>query len=180
LNFGQAKEVIDALKDRIRLRIDVNRKWSFKESLQFFSAYTFEDFDYIEEPMDQIEKLMDFPYPFALDETLQENQVESYVRLPHCSALVIKPTMIGGISAIKKYQRFGKPLILSPCYESGVGIFHIAAIAKRLQLLDTHIGIDTYGFLKEDILNFPLQINGSKLTLPQSLMHALSHCETGR
>lgn len=169
LNYVQAKRVIDCLKNRAHLRLDINQKWNYKEALHFFSTYQPDDFAYIEEPLDQVDKLIDFPYPFALDETLQNSDWEKYATLSYCKALIIKPTLIGGISRIKNFSRFGKPLILSSSYESGVGIFQIAAIANRLQLLDTEIGIDTYGYLREDLICPRLQITSNKLSLPDQL-----------
>src|ERR1700733_571896 len=50
LSFKEAAEVIHALKDRFRLRIDVNRAWNTQDSLQFFAQFPTNAFDYVEEP----------------------------------------------------------------------------------------------------------------------------------
>lgn len=169
LSLKEAFEIIHFLKKDFRLRIDVNRAWPLEDSLHFFSHFSHGDFDYVEEPLREVGHLGSFPIPFALDETLFEYPVESFTHLPLFKALIFKPTLWGGTRVLKKLLQLKKPLILSGAYESGVGVFHIAALIQRLNLPIYPLGVDTYRELGADLLETPLEIQGGHLHLPEVL-----------
>lgn len=134
----EAHELIGALKDRFFLRLDFNRKLTLDEALRFFSKYDKNTFDYIEEPLKNVEELIHFPFPFALDETLREPFDPSL--LSHCAALILKPTLLGNI---EPFLRMHKRCVLSPCFEGPIGVGQIAKLAKRYNLLNETHGLDT-------------------------------------
>jgi O-succinylbenzoate synthase len=135
----EAHGLIAQLKDRFSLRLDVNRKWSLSRALRFFSHYDPSAFEYTEEPIQNPQQLSQFPYPFALDETLQDPAWQDLAALPMCAALILKPTLLGDVSLFLQGHR---RCILSHCFEGPVGRGHIAKLAKRLKLLDQIHGLD--------------------------------------
>ena len=152
-------------KEGFSLRIDCNRSLNLSEALSFAKQCPYESIDFFEEPLKNPRELSDFPFPIALDESLREENYEPLVALPQVKALVIKPTMTGGI---KDWQRFGKPLILSSSFESGIGIIQIFLLAIHHQLF-LPLGIDTYRLLKEDLLEEPLIFKEGCISLPSTL-----------
>jgi hypothetical protein len=74
-----------------------------------------------------------------------------------------------------------KPIVLSGAFESGVGIFQIASFIQRLSLPLLPLGIDTYRFLKKDLLQSPFIFSGGKICLPSHIspcMELLHECSS--
>jgi o-succinylbenzoate synthase len=155
LSFQEAETIIHDLKDRfplLRLRIDVNRAWKTADSLKFFSGFSLDAFDYVEEPFQNPQDLALFTHPLAIDESLAELSLEQIERFPKIKAIIYKPTIQGGmLSCMDLYDwtmKYGVSLILSSAFESELGLTHIASMAHRLALKEP-IGIGTYHFLKD-------------------------------
>ena len=179
LGFHEAIEVVRALKGTFRLRLDLNRRWSLQQSLRFFSAFSPEDYEYVEEPCSNPSDLAYFPYPFAVDESLRELPLEEILAYPSLKALIFKPTLQGGIRVgevlAQAAKKHGIDLILSSAHESGVGITQIALLAHHLELTHLPLGLDTYRFLKSDLLQDPLEFSENALHLKDPLF-ALKSC----
>lgn len=155
LDFKQAEQLIDALKNLFRLRIDVNRAWSTADSLRFFSKYPLDAFDYVEEPFQNPCGLAQFPHPLAVDESFpQDLSLKQLDELPTLKALIYKPTIQGGLLGCFPLQEWlvnrKISLVLSSSFESPLGLAHIASMAHRLSL-SAPIGIGTYHYLTDPI-----------------------------
>lgn len=148
LSFKEAERVIFALKDRFRLRIDVNRAWKTKDALSFFSQFPLDAFDYVEEPFQKPKELILFSHPLAVDESFpQDLTLEDLEAIPTLKALIYKPTIQGGMLHCLPLHQWtlqrGIDLVLSSSFESDVGLESIASMAYRLSL-GTPVGIGTY------------------------------------
>ncbi len=157
-----AIEITHALAQDFYLRIDFNCSLALKDALYFAKYCHGESIDFFEEPLQNSQELGYFPFPIALDESLREEGYETLIALPQVKALVIKPTMTGGL---RDWERFGKPIVLSSSFESGIGIAQILLLAASHHLPS---GIDTYRFFKEDLLEEPLQFEGGSVYLPNT------------
>ncbi len=151
LSLQEAARLIHALKGLFRLRIDVNRAWTTADSLQFFSQFSLDTFDYVEEPFQNPHDLAQFPHPLAIDESFPRDlSLEQLSTLPTLKALIYKPTIQGGMLPCLHLQKWADErsiaLVLSSSFESIIGLGHIASLAQRLQLLSP-IGIGTYHYL---------------------------------
>ena len=106
----------------------------FSGALHFFSHFSPEDFDLIEEPTYETEHLERFTHPFALDETLSETHL--LPKSDKLQALILKPTLVGGMTACQKIirtaQERGIRTIFSSSFESPIGLANIAALATPL------------------------------------------------
>ncbi len=152
-------------------RLDVNRGWNLSQALFFARHFEPTDFAYLEEPLEFFEDLFTFSqethFPIAVDESIYDIDISEILKLASLKAIVIKPTLFGGISAIQNLQRKIPPhieIVLSSLFESGVGILNIGALAAVLSLKSA-IGIDTYRFIKKDVLQTPLHLNNGFLQL---------------
>ncbi|HSX03763.1 MAG TPA: enolase C-terminal domain-like protein [Rhabdochlamydiaceae bacterium] len=168
LSIDDAKEAVDALKSKFHLRIDLNQKWETAQVFHFFSSYSEQDFDYIEDPLKDPKELVSFPLPFAVDA-----RPDSELSL-QMKSLVVKPTIL------KQFPEIKKPIVLSSCFDTGLNIFHLAALAKKLSLALPQ-GFGPYLFLKQDVLDHPLVIRDGLLQIPKiihldkKLYASLSH-----
>lgn len=152
LKFSEAAALIKQWKDKFHLRIDVNRAWGTEESLEFFSQFPLDSFDYVEEPFQNPKDLAHFPHPLAVDESFpQDLSLQDLEVLPNLKALIYKPTIQGGL--LKCFPLYewtksrGISLVISSSFETRVGLSHVASIAHRLSL-STPVGIGTVHHLQ--------------------------------
>ncbi|MBS0652250.1 MAG: o-succinylbenzoate synthase [Verrucomicrobia bacterium] len=175
LSPSDAEQAIRPLIGKFQLRIDVNRAWSFDQAVEFFSQFPKSAIACIEEPTHELDRLHDFPFPFALDESLSEIPFSKIAAFPHLTTLIIKPTVTGGSYALKILEQLGKQIIFTGAFESGIGTAQIAIFAHRLNLMENPLGLDTYRFLKEDLLQSPLDFSQGTLQLPSQFNLNLQH-----
>ena len=167
LNFSDALEVINQLKDKFRLRVDVNRAWKTKDSLKFFSRFPLDAFDYVEEPFQNPNDLVDFTHPLAVDESFPKNlSLEQLQSLPNLKAVIYKPTIQGGLLGCLPLYEWAKvngiEIVISSSFESNFGLSCVASIAHRLGL-KSPVGIGTHHYLNSNYCKFMLHYpkNGS-------------------
>ena len=173
LSFEEAHKIICDLKDKFRLRIDVNRAWNTSESMQFFAKYSLDSFDYVEEPFLNPHDLGKFLHPLAVDESFpQDLSLEELETFPTLKALIYKPTIQGGIASCQRLLEWGRArnldLVLSSSFESDLGLACVASIAHRLGV-GAPVGLGTYHFLKRHICSEPLQFIQSFAHIPARL-----------
>jgi len=173
LSFDEASSVIHQLKDKFRLRIDVNRAWNTPDSLHFFAGFPLDTFDYVEEPFQNPHDLARFLHPLAVDESFpQELSLEQLALLPTLKALIYKPTLQGGMIGCLRLHEWATKravsLVLSSSFESDLGVARVASIAHRLSLF-APVGIGTFHHLKEYICVNPLRFSRSFAFIPAQL-----------
>lgn len=111
---------------------------------------------YIEEPFESLhEHLKDFSWPLALDESLEQWQKKRPTLPSHIQALVIKPSLLGGILALEKL--IASPpvgsLIISSAFDGEIGQFWNKKLANEVNkkgLGQVH-GLDTDMFFKDQV-----------------------------
>ncbi len=152
LSVDEGVALVKKYVGKYRLRLDCNRKWNLSQALLFVSYFHPSDFEYLEEPVDRYEDLVQFSdqtkFPIAVDESLREN---SCLNIPTLAAAIIKPTLSGGVPLVPF------PIILSSSYESSLGILQIAQLANP----EIPQGLDTFS---PDFLDPPLRIENGYLT----------------
>ena len=156
LEMKEAFDLIEELKDHFFLRIDVNRAWDPKDSLEFFSHFPIGTFDYVEEPFINPQDLIHFTHPLAVDESYPNDlSLKDLEKIPCLKALIYKPTVQGGFYHLQPIQKWaenqGIDLVLSSSFESDVGLYQIASMAKRLGI-KTPVGLGTYDYLPKYFL----------------------------
>ena len=174
LTFDEAFLVINQLKDRFSLRIDVNRAWTTSESLDFFAQFPLNSFDYVEEPFQNPNDLAKFLHPLGIDESYPTDlSLIQLELLPTLKAIIYKPTIQGGMTHCLALHDFSKKrglkLVLSSSFESDVGLSYIASMAHRL-LLNAPIGIGTYDYLSKSLCNNALQFAGPIVNIPGTIL----------
>ncbi len=173
LRFEEAAQVIHALKDQLRLRIDVNRAWNTEDSLRFFAQFPLDTFDYVEEPFSNPHDLAQFLHPLAVDESYPHDlSLEEMESFPTLKALIYKPTMQGGMLGcmhLKQWaEKRGVEIVLSSSFESDLGLGYVASVAHRLSL-PAPVGIGTFHYLEKHLCSPPLQFSNAVITIPSQL-----------
>jgi len=137
---GRVRAIADAAPDA-RLRIDANRTWPRAEVAARLAALAHLPIDYVEEPCAEAHRLAAEPLPcqIALDESLAElgpDDLHVALRGPALAALVLKPTLLGGLSAAlalaELARRAGVAAIVSHGLEGPVGTAACAELALAL------------------------------------------------
>lgn len=146
LSIQEAIHFVQKFVGKFHLRLDCNKAWSLAEALTFTSHFKPTDFEYMEEPVQSFEELIEFSkatqFPIALDESIGSN----WNAIPTLKAIVVKPMIVGGIPPIHASLQ----LILSSSYESGLGLLHIANRSSN----PLPLGLDTYQ--TPDLLHTPI------------------------
>lgn len=156
----------EALGGAVSLRLDANRAWGFEEAAEFARGVAGVDFEYVEEPLvdpGRVPELVrEFGVPVALDESLVGIDPEVLEECRYARAVVLKPTLLGGISRTLRLAgralRLGMTPVVSSAYESGVGTAALVALAAGIGDLAVPAGLDTYRRLSADVLVSPLDL----------------------
>lgn len=185
------KEMRANFGDKLSIRLDANRAWSEDEAIEFGKAVVDCNIEYIEEPTQRWQSLLDFEsstgMPYALDESLsfiwrklegREKHLDPGDELTvladrvyqQAHSCVWKPTLLHGpgLGAALRSADHNIPLhniVISSAFESGVGISTLAHYAAAFTKDNSAAGLDTYSRLKEDLLEPKLNLRSGACTL---------------
>ncbi|MEM9941049.1 MAG: o-succinylbenzoate synthase [Planctomycetota bacterium] len=169
-DIALVRKVSSALPAGIRLRLDANQAWELKDAIYFVNSTSDLNIEYIEEPLkdnSKLEELFDeTAIHYALDESLVGT--DSFEGWPNVSALICKPTLIGGRTAIKKLASTGKPIVFSSAFESGVGIARIVELAAEFAP-DIPAGLDTIDWLDFTLCRPSFRRQNGIFQIPETL-----------
>lgn len=141
-----------------QLILDANGGWTREEALRFCERLALKQIDYLEEPCaafaDSIAVAEATGIAIALDETLSRGEAWHYH--PQLKALVIKPTLIGSLSAcealVKRARADNLRVVISSSFESDLGLGQLARLASEWASNEPP-GLDTGHWLTERVSN---------------------------
>lgn len=176
-DIARVRAAAEALGD-VALRLDANRAWSADAATRFAEMMAEVPIEYIEEPLADAAALPAWAdatgCPVALDETIQEGA--SPRDHPYAAAVILKPTLVGGVQAAQRLAReahaVGAQPVLSASFESGVGLRGLVALAAGLGPEDTPVGLDTYRRLADDVFAPRLPLEGPRVAVDALFAHA--------
>ena len=156
------KRLRSCLADGIKIRLDANQAWEFEDAKCFIERVAGIEFEYIEEPLRNPERLEELHgltgVRYALDETLVTHQALDM--WPHAAAMICKPTILGGRQSVERLVKTGKPVVFSAAFESGIGIVRVMQLASSFSP-EVPAGLDTLDWLSDDLLlNSPEKRDG--------------------
>jgi O-succinylbenzoate synthase len=169
--------VNEELGDAVALRLDANRAWNLEEAERFARGTAALRFEYVEEPLADPTLLPTFAknhgVPVALDESLVGMEPESLEDHGYARAVVLKPTLLGGLSRTLRFAAHASRLsiepVISSAYETGVGTAALVALAAGVGDEEVPIGLDTYRRLAEDILHPRLDLPAASVDVGVAL-----------
>ena len=141
--------VLNALPKSVNIRLDANQQWTLDQAIRLAASVDIRRIAYVEEPtanVDEFSQLYEKTgLHFALDETVQHPEYLPYP-MPGLVAIVIKPTLVGGLERCWQLVTAGESLgvrtIFSSSYESSVGL-HILEQLSTQWTPDEPPGLDT-------------------------------------
>ena len=178
-SFSDDIDMVRAVREQIGdalLRLDCNRAWTVEEMMDFWKEIHDCEIDYIEEPLkdrnDYAELALalkgQHEIPLALDESLTSMSPPEILLIPNLKALIIKPTILG-FGAADLYAKLARENSLTPVisssFESSVGLSALAQMAAAFNETDVPVGLDTLGWLADDLLTDPLIIENGKIQI---------------
>ncbi|WGI25058.1 o-succinylbenzoate synthase [Halomonas alkaliantarctica] len=155
----QELALIEQLATRLpatKLILDANGGWTREEAQRFCERLPLAQIDYLEEPCtafaDTIAVAEATGVAIALDETLSRR--EEWHCHPQLKALVIKPTLIGSLSAcealVQRARASDLRVVISSSFESDLGLGLLGRLASEWAP-DDPPGLDTGHWLTERV-----------------------------
>ena len=165
-------KILSLCDGQAHLRLDANRQWDYETARAFAKAVHDDSIAFIEEPLKESNRLAEWitetGFPTALDESLDLIYHQPAIQP---AALIVKPTFLGGLNEIQPFIKAGQqkeiPLIFSAAYESGIGLRAIVHLASLASSSPAALGLDTYRWLKSDVLTQPLNWADGKIHLEE-------------
>ena len=165
------RAVRGALGDAASLRLDANRAWSLEEAERFARAASALGFEYVEEPLADPAQLPllagSHGLPVALDESLADMEPEALEDHGYAQAVVLKPTLLGGITRTLRFarraSRLGVRPVISTAYETGVGTTALVALAAGVGGEEVPAGLDTYRRFAGDVIRPRLELSAPRV-----------------
>ena len=167
---ANVKAVNAVANGKALVHVDANQRWNYEAALAFGKAAGCGSVSYIEEPFKEIERIQEFydetMIPVALDESLTRLSFEEIRGISGVEAIVIKPTILGGIEKtiqlMAQAESFAIRAVISSAYESSLGIWTLANIAAAMPDGNA-AGLDTLKYFHEDIIVDPIHLRHGKM-----------------
>jgi O-succinylbenzoate synthase len=158
---------------QVKIRIDANRAWTWPDAVRFASGVESADVEFIEEPLVDPTRSRQLAEEtglgIAFDETIRDWDAVSGFELPDfIAALVLKPTILGGRRTRQLAEAgrvAGVKIVMSSCYESGVGTAAVARALVNPGMVGEAVGIGTHAWLTRDSLAVPVDFDRPFLTV---------------
>lgn len=162
---------------QLQILLDANQGWENEIVRNYLSDLKNINIYYVEEPFGNLKDAEEFfeqsGIHYAIDEHWIANpdeimqKIESK-KLPGLRAVVVKPTLFGSIvqleSIASRLAHHGIQMVISSCFESGIGISTLSRLAYNLSP-GSFAGLDTIKLFKTDILNPPLHLATNSITV---------------
>lgn len=170
VDADRVRTVRDLVGKDLEIRCDANQSWSIHQATEFAEATYGYRIAYVEEPLRIPEKMsllwIDAQLPVALDESLIG--LPSLEGKSYASAIVLKPTILGGIirtlELADEARRLGMRAVVSSTFESGVGMRGNIALAAATG--GEPAGLDPYNLLEYDVLEERLPLDKPVVDIP--------------
>lgn len=170
INLNNENELLKNILSKTKLlslRLDANQKFNMDDFKVLLKNINFDRIDYIEEPVEKPSDLIHFTQKTHLSLAIDENlKLMKDILIDGVKAIIIKPTLIGDYHSIKniisKYSRRGISPVFSSSFESQVGIYQIAQLARVLNPNEYH-GLDTFDCYLESLMDLDIRENAIHL-----------------
>ena len=130
--------VLQALPKPVNVRLDANQQWALDQAFRVAASIDVERVAFVEEPTAHVAEFSRLyeqtGLRFALDETVQNPQYRLRP-MRGLAAVVIKPTLVGGLARCRQLVTMGRSLgvrtVFSSSYESSIGLHILAQLSAQ-------------------------------------------------
>ena len=135
------------LGPEVRLRLDANQSLELSQARAYLPRFAEQDIEYIEEPCAPAESavLGELALGLAWDESLTQGELPA----GPARALILKPSLLGGVSACATWAergaRLGAALVVSHAFEGPLGLALSAVVALCWGSEQLAHGLDLHG-----------------------------------
>lgn len=176
-DIKRVRAIAERLPQDVNLRLDANRSWDEADAVHFVQNLQTDKIEYIEEPLSNPCNLADFatmcPFPIALDESLTELKPNEAPNGSHIAAIVLKPTLLGGIqrtmALARQAQRNDVKAVLSSSFESAWGIWILGHLAGAVDP-DCAAGLETFSWFSRQLVRPAVTVRQGRLMIPLQLI----------
>jgi o-succinylbenzoate synthase len=170
-DVAAVREAARELGPGVRLRLDANRAWSMEDATAFCEGLAGLPVEFVEEPLRDPRGLPRLAsvtgVPLAVDETAVESGERLWEICEGFSAVVLKPTLLGGIGRTMRMAKAaaerGCAAVISSSFESGVGTLTLAEVAAAASAAAA--GLDPVLLYAQDVLVSGLKFERGHLDL---------------
>lgn len=163
------KKVNSLFGDSIKIRLDANGKWNYKEALKFIKSISKFNIEYLEQPVNLLEDFIKLKLktetPLAVDESLNDyDSAVNFINNKAADVFIIKPITLGGIIPSVKILTLAEKnnikCTITTLFESAIGKRSAVFLASLIKEEHAH-GLGTSDYFSKDIVkdNFPV-VNG--------------------
>lgn len=175
-DIARTQDAYHELGDSAGLRLDANRAWTFEQAVEFARSISDCKIEYIEEPLDDFSRLEEFVQttglPVALDESLCSMAPEDLSQHQHLGAIVLKPTLMGGLERCAAFARAAaqqkQKIVVSSSFESSIGIAALIQFSAAFGSFNTPDGLDTLSWFENDLVTTPIELTSGRFRTGQS------------
>jgi o-succinylbenzoate synthase len=179
------EELCLQLPEHIKIRLDANGSWSYKQAESFIKAIHHLPVESIEEPIHEpglsiLCKLQDSTsIALALDESIVKFKLDALLKSQAVQRLIIKPTARGSLLAsldlAKRAEFHEYEVVITSTIESAVGLQAAAQVAAVISSTNDALehGLATSDWLLDNVAASP-EINHGTLHLPDTYGLGLS------
>jgi o-succinylbenzoate synthase len=172
-DIKMVNRITSMLPPGIRLRLDANGLWTYREALAFGRGIESSGIEYIEEPFTHTEQIPSFydktGIPCAMDESLHIIDLNRPEVPSGVKGFVLKPTITGGLGRTLALIDLAEDLdikpVISSCFECGPGFSILMEIAAAIDFDDSASGLDTLKYLEQDLFSHPIEIHDGAISL---------------
>jgi len=170
--IDKVKSVRTIIPPHTKLRLDANQAWGFDTAVLFGKSVSHLDIEYIEEPLADSRRLEQFHeqtgLAYAVDESVTAMSPERLAPAKGLVAIILKPTILGGLAVTWRFVRHAKEIGLKPvvssAFESSIGLLALANLACATAPTIA-CGLDTASWFADDLLVNPVRTADGRLHL---------------
>ena len=154
------KEIRNTLGPEVKIRLDANQAWSITDAVYFARSVEHSGIEYLEEPLRRFEDMSrlqsETDLALAMDETLYLQSPDQIQFPSSVKYLILKPTRLGDVNRFFDWVRLAEEkklkVVISSSFESGITLAGLAHFAGMLHPGGLAMGLDTWRWFKEDLL----------------------------
>ncbi len=180
-NFIEEIEIIEKIfrkyKNKIKIRLDINGKWSYREAEANINELTSFNIEYIEDPVADKEDLLSLAgtskINLAPDESIKNfNDAVEFLNSGKFKFIVLKPSIKMGISDTIKIIEAANikniNVIITSAFETAIGRTALIYLASLVNHNFAHgLGIELIG---ENIVRSTLKVNNPKINFDVDML----------
>ncbi len=176
-SFSEDLEILKSLRENfgegLKIRIDVNGKWSLSEAISNLKELEHLNLEYVEQPVSGFHELIELSsqtkVKIAADESLRTvNDAREIISSKAANYLILKPMMLGGLipslKIIKHAEENRIKCVVTSSFESVFGRSFAAFVASLVDNDLAH-GLDTGRYFEKDLAADPYTITNGKINL---------------